>query len=195
MMHDRCPTCAMPIMFHRQELGNTEQYQANGLQVCFNCGFDLRNSAAAAVNVIHDTSFNDWAQCLRQYANRYSPIHLKFDYRFMAALRHICSLICSSKLAPQLQDYLCDRTGIQPMAFLQGRILIEQRSVAERHQALLLAWWLLSDWPNRLHKAWYYHAVRYNVLLKDLENSPEYFTAFVQTLNRNQNKALYKVNR
>ncbi len=195
MMHDRCPECAAPIVFHRQELGKPQEYRSIGLYNCFNCGFDLRYAVTALVTTIHDESFKDWSQCLRQYSNRYSPIHLRFDYQFMAALRHLCSLICNTAYSPKFQEYLCDRTCLKPIEFIQGRIVFEQRSITERHQALLLAWWLLADWPNRLYKAWYYHAVRYNLLLKDLDNSPEYFSTFIKTLNRNQNKSLYKVNR
>ena len=195
MMHDRCPSCSSPIAFHRQELGKPKQYQQTGIHVCFKCGFNLCLSSQVPVPAINDNSFKNWAQCLRQYANRYSPIHLEFDYCYMAALRHLCALISNSKLSPKLQDYLCDRTQLEPIGFTQGRIVFEQRPIHERHQALLLAWWSLGDWPNRLYKAWYYHAVRYNLLLKDLDDVPEFYSTFVMTLNRNQNKALYKVNR
>ena len=113
----------------------------------------------------------------------------------MAVLRHLCALISNTKLSPKLQEYLCDRTHLKPIQFSQSRMIFEQRPIYERHQALLLAWWLLDEWSNRLYKTWYYHVVHYNLLLKDLNDAPEFYSKFVLSLNRNTNKALYKVNR
>lgn len=195
MMLECCPHCSAPIAFHRQELGKPNEFKPKPLNICSSCELNLSDIAPKAVHAINDISFRHWESCLRNYSNKYSPLSSKFEFRHFAVLRHICGLICNSKLAPDLQAYICDRTGLSLIEFSQKKMIFEQRSIPERHQAILLAWWLLENWPERIYKAWYYHAIRYNLLLKDLDDYPDNYGEFVKTLNRNHNKELYVTHR
>ena len=195
MMHECCPHCFAPIAFHRQEMGKPNEFKPKPLNTCWSCEWNLSEVPLEIVQTINDISFRNWKSCLQNYSNKYSSMSKEFDYRHFAVLRHICGLICNSKLAPDLQAYICDRIDLPMIEFRQKKIIFEQRSILERHQAILLAWWLLEKWPERMYKAWYYHAIRYNLLLKDLDIYPDNYGEFIKTLNRNQNKELYVTHR
>lgn len=194
-IYDHCPNCHSPVVFHRQEQGRATEFKIDSLSKCWFCQFDLREAEPLPIQFIHDDSFKNWNLCLKRYANKYSAIASQYDSQYMSVLRHLSSLITNTKLAPKFQPYLCESVGIPEIQFIQGKLLFEQRSVDERHQALLLAWWLLEDWPKRLYKAWYYKSIRYNFLLKDLDLCHDQYREFVGRLNRNQNKTLYKFNK
>ncbi|MBE0471260.1 MAG: hypothetical protein IBX55_17335 [Methyloprofundus sp.] len=58
----------------------------------------------------------------------------------------------------------------------------EANGVAVRHGVFEYAWWLLLDWPNNLYSAWLTGSVRYNQLLKDFKNIPNWYMQFVLML-------------
>lgn len=190
--YDCCPNCHSPVVFHRQEQGKPTEFRSNVLSKCWQCQFDLRLTEPMPIQFTDGSVFKNWSMCLRSYANKFSAINLPYKFEYMAVLRHICSLIANKKLAPRLQEYLCESAGIPAIELVQEKISFEQRSVHERHHILFLAWWLLDDWPNRLYKAWYYKSIKYNLLLKDLDHSHDEYKVFVATLNRNKNKSLYR---
>jgi hypothetical protein len=63
---------------------------------------------------------------------------------------------------------------------LTGGYAFEMRKIQERHHLLQLTCWLLSDLELRLTAAWRAKAVRYNMLLKDFDDPPTYYSLIVE---------------
>ncbi|KUJ74388.1 hypothetical protein AVO42_02975 [Thiomicrospira sp. XS5] len=70
----------------------------------------------------------------------------------------------------------------------------ESQEVSMRHQIISCAWWLLQDWPKNLYLAWLNGSVRYNQLLKDFDNSPEWYSEMIKMLKVDYRKRLTRRN-
>jgi hypothetical protein len=65
---------------------------------------------------------------------------------------------------------------VQDIELTGGYATFEMRKIQERHHLLQLTCWLLSDLELRLTAAWRAKAVRYNMLLKDFDDPPTYYS-------------------
>lgn len=61
----------------------------------------------------------------------------------------------------------------------------EMHSLAERHHILSMAFWVMADLRSRLSSAWKAKAVRYNLLVKDLDHPPSRLVEITHNFNRN----------
>jgi hypothetical protein len=71
-------------------------------------------------------------------------------------------------LAPDLQQYLCDKTNMPYQHISDVKIAFEQRSLSERHYILELAWWLIEKYPRKINEAIKYKKLRPHYLYKDM---------------------------
>ncbi|GHA70397.1 hypothetical protein GCM10009007_08920 [Formosimonas limnophila] len=193
LMHDHCPACDESIAFYRQELGKPKEHQFNPLSTCWQCQFDLSKADVQKVDVWDRQLFSDWRNVLRNFLDEPIP----FDQEMRDQLKithHFMKVLFSPRLAPKLHAYLCAQTGqtLQKIESSETRISWESYKVAERHHALGLCLWLMSDYPNRLLNAWADKAIRYNHMLKDFNDGPKRFIELIHVLNRNVDKKLYK---
>lgn len=74
-----------------------------------------------------------------------------------------------------LRDFVLDQIGYSDIRLATGRISLEMRSIEERYHLLQLAMWLMVLPDVRLEHAWRSGAVRYNVLLKDFTEPPDWY--------------------
>jgi hypothetical protein len=180
MMHDSCPQCGLPVVFHRREMGRQEWKFDEKLSWCTSCGFDLSLATSQPVHVWHQGIHKEWKRLLRKIdaqCNRMS----QFEHEKLLVLHQFCKLLRSKRLAPKLMGYVCDETRQTiPIALIHDKFYLEQMSVMYRHQLIGLAWWLLQDWPHHLRQVWKYGAVRYNVLTKDMDVVPEWYAEVVE---------------
>lgn len=180
MMHDRCPECGAPVVFHRREMGRKEWKFDEKLSWCSYCGFDLSLAEHVQVSVWHKTIHTTWKQLLRKIDRDGKGI-TPYETEQLMVLHQLCKLFRSQRSAPKLLGYVCDETRQKiPIAPTRDKFYLEQMSVMQRHQLIGLAWWLLHDWPHQLRKAWKYGAVRYNVLTKDMDVAPDWYLEVVE---------------
>jgi hypothetical protein len=59
----------------------------------------------------------------------------------------------------------------------------EVHDVGIRFQIAQCAFWLMLNWPNNVRSAWLDGAVRYNLLLKDMKDIPEWYRIEVEQMN------------
>ncbi|MCG9053513.1 TniQ family protein [Laribacter hongkongensis] len=181
MLLDRCPACGSGVAFHRLELGHPQQISIDSLSVCAGCGFDLRQAATTTINIWDEHVFALWRQALRQTTGD-PGIKTYIDLGHLDVLHHFCGLCVSRRLALKLHPYLCQQTGTPEVELTAGRLTFEQRPLHERHHVIGLAWWLLDLWPSRLQQAHRHRVVRYNVLMKDFDEPPEWYSQMASKL-------------
>ena len=183
MLLDRCPVCGSGVAFHRLELGQPKQVTINSLSVCSSCGFDLRQAPTAPVNIWDEQVFAMWRQSLKLITHA-SMVKNFIDFTCLDVLHHFCGLCVSRRMALKLHAYLCQCANIPEIAFTEGRVSFEQRPLVERHHVIGLAWWLLGQCPSRLQEAHKQRVVRYNVLMKDFDESPNWYSQVVLKLKK-----------
>jgi len=181
MMMDRCPQCAAGVAFHRLDIANGDAIEAGTLAFCHECGFDLRDASAveplsydsdatallldACSVLVPDPVFNhEWD------LGRYSVLH-QFNMILTSKYRHV-----------SLRDFVLDQIGCPDIRLATGRISLEMRSIEERHHLLQLSMWLMVSPDVRLEYAWRSGAVRYNVLLKDFSEPPDWYQRLTEKL-------------
>lgn len=189
LLQDRCPSCGSGVAFHRLELGHPQQTQIDSLSLCSVCGFDCRLAVTPSVERWDRRVFATWRAVLRRIDASKGMPH-RFADGTLDVLHHICVLQVSRRRALKLHPYLCRQTGQPERVLTTGRLTFEQRPLLERHHVIGLAWWLLDRWPTRLQRAWEDGAVRYNVLLKDFDDAPKWYSQMASSLLGTSGQAL-----
>ncbi|NJD33673.1 MAG: TniQ family protein [Betaproteobacteria bacterium] len=183
LMADRCPGCDSPVALHRLDVGRSDVYGAEPLSLCWNCGFNLRNAPQSPVHEWDCRAFASWRRLLTVIRNERSSRRM-IDVGRLDVLHHFCRLLASMPTAFRFLGYVRSRTGQRGPEIERGRFAFEHRPLAERHHLLSLGWWLMGKWPSRVRSAWKSKAIRYNLLLKDFANPPDWYAAAVQDFNR-----------
>ena len=110
-MEDRCRHCGMAVAFHRIELGKYHQLDAPDLAVCWKCGVSLTDFTPIPVNIWHQNVHRRWKWKLavldRGFVNSGQVKTQRLNL-----LHQLCRIIASHSLAPDLQQYLCDKTNM-----------------------------------------------------------------------------------
>ncbi|MFZ6677788.1 TniQ family protein [Undibacterium sp. Tian12W] len=174
MMLDRCPQCAAAIAFHRIDIMNVDALDAGTLAYCHECGFDLR-AAPAVEPLFYD---RDATVLLLNACDVLDPGHVgdnKWDLGRYSVLHQLSMILTSKYRHVSLRDFVLDQIGCSDIRLATGRISLEMRSIEERHHLLQLAMWLMALPDVRLEHAWRSGAVRYNVLLKDFTEPPDWY--------------------
>lgn len=173
MLHDACPLCGLPVVFHRSDFG-VEQGNARPIFSCFACGFDFR-AASAAAPTFYNKEIRDLF-CEMLLFLQMSAVRMeRFDLGFFSVLHQFCRIMGSRQNAGRLRSFVADRLCMEVSDIALGRTPLEHRRVTERHELLLCALWLMAAPTERIREAWEARAVRYNLLLKDIEESPKWF--------------------
>lgn len=186
MLHDACTSCGSPIAIHRRDFGK-EIDQALGLSVCNKCGFDLSSAPKVPPVILDDSTFKQYAQLSRRLKwprARKRPVSLEY----FSVLHQLCKILVSSKNNGTLEQHVCQRLGIAPQIGKRGRSPFEQRRVGERYFVVSLALWLMGNLEIRIADAWESKAVRFNLLLRDFWDQPEWFKIQSGQLNRLKNR-------
>lgn len=181
MLRDRCPDCEHPVMFHRNELGKPNIFDGPEMCFCSTCEFDLRNSIIQPVHFFDGESsslFKDLGNSLQE------SIMVTIDIECLAVLRQFCRLINSRVTGNNLSSFLMKQLKIPDDSYKPNYLTFEVVGVNSRHTIVQLAIWILFDWKNRLEMIWKNKAVRYNFLMKDFHNTPNWYTCFVNRFNR-----------
>lgn len=182
MMLDRCPQCGHGVAYHRIELGRPDTMSTAPLCCCWACGFDYRQSETTPVDKWSERTFQSWAKALR-LIDHGAPSSTRFDYGKLAVLHQMTKLLLGPKTKGKLAKYVTATTHQAWLATQALRIPIESRDRLDRHHTIGMAWWLIGRWPNRLQAAWRRRALRYNWLLRDFRQAPEWYREFTTELS------------
>ncbi|WP_162057402.1 TniQ family protein [Undibacterium sp. KW1] len=190
MMLDRCPQCAAGVAFHRLDIANGDAIEAGSLAFCHECGFDLREASA-----VEPLSYDSDATALLLNACNVFDLDQDCDYKWdlgRYSVLHQLSMILTSKYRHvSLRNFVLDQLGCRDIPLTAGRVSFEMRSIEERHHLLQLAMWLMVLPDVRLEQAWRTGTVRYNVLLKDFSEPPDWYS-FVTAQFKNWRRRFQK---
>lgn len=156
MLHDRCPACASPVVYFRNDVGKRSDYRIGDHVSCWKCGVDLRRAPAyrppapdglslgalRSLVAFHDIGW--WFQ---------GKTHYPYGYLYFDALHHLVTFLPTVR-GRRLLDVIEREAGWRPPTIHHmARERFEQRPVRVRHDLLVAALWLLEDWPNRFVRA------------------------------------------
>lgn len=178
ILRDACPSCGVPVVFHRNDFG-VEQGNTKPIFTCYACGFDFR--AATTTAAIFPSKEIRGLFCEMLVFLQTPIVRMeRFDLGFFAVLHQFCRIMGSHQNAGSLQSFVANRLGMELKEIELGRTSIERRRIAERHDLLLCALWLLAAPTERIREAWETRAVRYNLMLKDVDESPKWFSQLAE---------------
>lgn len=188
MLHDRCPKCEAPVIYFRNDLGRRSGYRLGDLVSCWQCDFDLRHARAVSApgpdglslvalrSLITFPDLGWWWQ---------GNISIQYAHLYFDVLHHLVSFLATGKGIP-LQQAVRRQTGWPTDIFEGQRKQFERRPVHERHRLLVMALWLLDDWPQRFINAARGVGLRPSYILRDAVDLPHWFTSEVRLLAGHQ---------
>lgn len=178
LLYDACPACGAPVAFFRHDFGR-EISETKGIACCWKCEFDFRR-AKRMVIVFPTEDVREIFGCMLGALIGQTTNGEQFDMGFFAVLHQFCRIMGMGQNQGKLLAYVANRIGMPVPPIVQGRISLEERRLAERHPLLLFSLWVMVDLENRLRGAWNAKAVRYNLMVKDLHDPPEWYAALTQ---------------
>jgi TniQ len=177
---DRCPRCNSGIEFHRIEQGKPKVFVAEPLSTCHSCGYDLRNAEPATFYVGDNEERRlllTLCRALESVPNMYLR-ETRDDH--LAVMRHLCKLMHSTRKHVDLADFVSDALGYYPPRFATSKSSIECRNLEERTEILMYVLWMKVRLESRLRDAWRGRAIRYNHMLKDFKDAPDWYVGMVE---------------
>lgn len=173
MLHDACPSCGSPLVFHRGDFG-VELEKTRPIFSCYVCEFDVRAASKVAPSFPSQEIQNLFCSMLA-YLETPAGRMERFDLGFFTVLHQFCRIMGSRQNSGILRNFVANRLGLRMTDVELGRIAIEHRRVTERHDLFLCALWLMAEPTERIREAWEAKAVRYNLMLKDIDEAPQWF--------------------
>ncbi len=183
MLLDACHACGAPVAVHRRDIGR-DLAESKGLAYCQKCGADyrtaFRQNAPAADDQEH-LIHRELLHAVKESSNGQSPYNLGF----FAVLHQLCKVLGSAANGGQLFRWIEAQLALTASTLAPPRrATFESRRIHERHALVAFALWLLCDLAQRLTAAWREKAVRFNHLLKDLDQPPRWYADVCTTLKR-----------
>lgn len=189
MLHDRCPSCGVPVIFHRRELGKPKQVDGGALCQCHACDFDLREALTSEPTFYDESAMTEWRAVIGQL--ECPAIRAKVDVDYFTVLHQLCRLLAGRYRKIALLEFACRQLRLSVRSLeTDTRMMFEGRPLDERHYILQLAFWLMASLEERLTSAWQSSAITGSALLRDLREIPEdYERLAVRLFTRRVNSA------
>jgi hypothetical protein len=184
LLRDRCWQCSATVAFHRRELGKPKVLSTGPMSICHSCGYDLRLAPRLRIPTYDREAHQETVRLLKSLESNHQNVS-QFDLDFHGILHQQCRLIVSERSAPRYKHFIRQQIQCPQLQFVTGRFPFENRPLEERHHVVAMAMWMMSDLEKRVTLAWKERAVRYNVLLKDMDLPPQDFANFLRGFNRN----------
>lgn len=181
MLHDRCPKCSAPVNFHRNELGNRQQIVARSLVLCHSCGFDLRKAANLAKHEADGAEVLFQQKLLAGIKQGWIDVRdgeRVYTHLYFMALHQVMRLLATGPKAEMIRAEVACSCGIKPLTSLfsgKHRRDIERLNVNQRRVLLVMADYLLQEWPDRFIAFCQQLRVWSSTLLKDFEHAPFWY--------------------
>lgn len=176
MLLDRCSKCGMAVAVHRLDMARPDAVDIRPVSYCHACGFDLRYAPR-----LEPLSYDRQASELLLKSSRVfgATPGGEWDEGRYAVMHQLCRIMTTRYKHVSLRAFVLEQVGVKDIALTGGHISFEMRSIEERHHLLQLAAWLLVDLESRLKAAWRSGSIRYNVLLKDFTDRPDWYVRIV----------------
>lgn len=188
MLMDRCPECLAAIAVHRLDMRLNDSDEMSSLSLCHACGFDLKNARTTEpiqMDVAVSKKLLEVNRLL--ISSDYESADSKWELPNYGVLHQLCKIMTTKNPHVTLRCFVQQSLGMSDIA-LTNNISFEMRPIEERHHLLQLSMWILLDLPARLSAAWKAKAVRYNILLKDFDNPPDWYINEVNVLSNWRNR-------
>jgi hypothetical protein len=184
-LYDRCPQCAAPINFHRNELGDRRKWTPDSIVQCSACRHDLRKLPAALVTEPIDCRILEFQKTLTKATRNgwievagYGVVHSHLYFTVVHQLMKVCA---TGKRAMGLREAVGRELNIErPLPTLNesGRD-IERLHITERRKLLNMACHLLDEWPRRFIDLCLTHKVWSAALLRDMDEAPFWYWSVI----------------
>lgn len=172
MLHDRCPHCAAPVMYHRIEMGRSGIPDAGAMGNCHACGYRLANSTSLPMRV-YDPHAAKFHERLCGAVTERNGQGIGLDE--LQVMHQLVRLMLSRYQSINLREYVCARLGEHDLLAGHGRISFESMPLGERHHLMQLVAWVMVSLEDRLIAAWRAGKFRYNHMEKDFDNAPQWY--------------------
>lgn len=185
LLHDCCPKCHSPVMFHRQELGERWACRVESLTLCTGCGFDLKRAAAYQAPVVDIHAWLTLKSQLFFLDNGWTFISnatLSYSHLYFDVLRNLIHKMLSNWTTSRLLHQIQSKFPISQNFSVRHNVPFEFYGVKERHYILQMATWYLLDWPNRFLEINKKLRIRYSELMREFETAPFWFLDEVKQL-------------
>ncbi|MBC3832431.1 TniQ family protein [Undibacterium amnicola] len=185
LLHDCCPKCQAPVVFHRQELGDRWRHHVHSITLCTTCGFDLKRSPAFQAPAIEIHSWINLKSQLFFLDNGWTFIpgqNFPYSHLYFSALRNLIYKLLSNWTTSRLLEHFQEKFPVTRSLKIVNRQAFEFYGVTDRHCLLQIGTWFLLDWPNRLLELCTLLKVRHSELIRDFDQIPFWFFDAVQEL-------------
>ncbi|MDR7047759.1 hypothetical protein J2X54_000194 [Duganella sp. 3397] len=144
---------------------------------CHACKFDLRYASSSDPLVLDEQSYEKiLATNDHLGGTNISMLKDGWNLGHYSVLHQLCKIMSTKNSHASLKTHVLGNLNLEEIPLLGNYTSFEVRPIEQRHYLAQLAAWLLLDLPARLKNAWHAGAVRYNILLKDFEYPPEFYT-------------------
>lgn len=182
LLQDRCPKCKRAFIPHRHELGDRFRYIPRPIYRCYNCGFDLRRSHSPQISHNHlqrlVRATKEHQQAIERGWIRVAPNTAVYSHLYFIVLRRLMTLVSSPRKTRfrQAVSVVARHLQIAPIKIRHhGRQEVEHQPVLTRAYALIIADWLLANWPDRFLRICRHHHIWETPLVRDVPNPPYWF--------------------
>ena len=179
LLLDRCPRCSAAVAFHRLELGHPKQFQPQPMSLCYECGFDLRDSGGIEPSG-YDADAWQWLLDISRWLQLESAPAPDRD--ILPVLHQICKVMLMGQEGARLRRFVEQQAEFVTVDIPYRRAPVEQRDRHERQHILHLALWLLMQPEERLSHACHAGAIHYNRLLRDFAEPPGWYASVVENI-------------
>jgi hypothetical protein len=181
LLLDRCGQCAAPISFHRIDMGHSGLNVEPSMRHCHACNFDLATAHQESPEFHNSPASLAWMMEQVQSIDALSEgAPSSVDLCELDVLRNLVGLMLSRTPTNRLNEYVAEQIGVAAIEWPGNkRIAFESLPRSQRHQLLLQGAWLMLSPAERVTTAWQAKAIRYNHLVKDFEQMPDWYRTSV----------------
>jgi hypothetical protein len=181
LLHDRCPHCAAPVIFHRREFGQLTFIDDIQITECCNCRFDLKDAIGEVPSFYDESAYQAFDLAVRRLEQRGLSCKPR-SFGYYNVLHQLCRLFTARYRKVSLLEFVLHQVGAPAIPLTPDVRNFEMRSVRERHYMLQFAFWYLADLRPRLTSAWRHGAVTYSALLRDFADRPAWYGKAITNL-------------
>jgi len=163
-LRDCCSNCKKPIAFHRNYLGDRNNYKEIKISVCFFCGFDLSNSKiikAKGKYIEMQKKIYNILEESTEPRNVYPHLYFDTFHQIIQALIHNINL-------PNRPRKITDKDKI-----------FESFRIRERKFYITYAFWVLENFPERFIWFMKRKKIKSSILFKDFKDIPYWYYKIV----------------
>lgn len=182
ILHDRCQSCGSPVVFTRVDM-HQKNWRARSIDVCSFCGVSLRSAICQDIQPCYEGAekiLKKWSIATERGYIDIGQHRGVYSLLAFEVLHQLCKLLISSNLSRGLPyKSLAERLSVEYVQSLNG--VFEHQPIQVRHSTILIAMWLLEDWPERFIEVVRNVKVSGSWLLKDMKGSsiPYWFNSVI----------------